>query len=751
MIRKRLVLVLHSFCLSLLLIGSFAYIQLEEFITRNHAIDSVKQLSISYFIPLRASLVIRDSSSLSSLVNQILMSDKTMLLVQIKDRSGRIYQAERRGGPDIDPDHSKYNTVDLTSYDINEFGGILSKRLIPDPEAITVIERSFSDVHGKIGSIRLVMLPDMAIRPLLNNIAIGGSLVFLLNYVICFLIFSTANRSLRNYYSLLKQISRIDYSALGITPPELRPKADDATSISQTFSVLVEEVKKSYAELSDQNYELKTSKELFKSFMDSMSEGVLIRDRYRNVIYANDSFMRLIGVKDDLRGKKIDSYLSEKLQGVDFDTDLEITNDVNFLNRKIELEERVFDLKKFSAVASRNQMIIATVVREITAEVKANKEKAHFQRRMFISSKLASLGVLASGVAHEMYNPLTVLVGNLELLKRDCPATEDSSTRLERMSTAVDKMKNFVDRLRALDRPGGDRKFRKVSINSVIESASELLSSTLFTSSIELDLELAPKLPDFFGDESLIENALINLFINAKDAFDSMISEEVKKVITIKTMLSPAGNICVEFSDNACGIPEDIQDKLFDPLFTTNEVKKSGLGLSLVREIVHQHDGDLFFFSTEGRGTTFKFYIPKYKIENDVNDSIRPRPRGREFPHDDITILFVHKNTDFGEVVRDYLMGHYNVISFTDINDVDEGMAKSCDFAFGECSGDLSEGKKLVETLRKLSSELPFVVVGRDLDDEMLKKDLFNKGASDVVSRDLSELDALHELISKYI
>lgn len=214
-------------------------------------------------------------------------------------------------------------------------------------------------------------------------------------------------------------------------------------------------------------------------------------------------------------------------------------------------------------------------------------------------------------------------------------------------------------------------------------------------------------------------------------------------------MLSPAGNLCLEFSDNACGIPEAIQDRLFDPLFTTSEVKHNGLGLTLVREIIHQHDGDVFFFSTENEGTTFKIFLPKHIDAN--SDTIRPRPRNIRNYSKDFTLFYIPQKSDFGTALRDFLLNHYNVVICEDAKQIDESALRSCNLALGEWPGEEEEGILLVDTIKKISPQIPLVVMGRNIGDEKLLKKIFHRGAQEVLSREFSKLDIIHDIIRKHI
>lgn len=745
MLRKRFLALIYLFCLLLLFVGGFAYIALREHTARYHYYESAQRLLSLFNYDIHNSLLIKSDTKIKELTDRILNSDSSLQMIVIDNGESEISSfRESRSDEPIDTAY----VIALDDIPPEDMLFHVVRGLGLRGHKTAYFSKNYFSHEKVIGRVIFSLRYSDQFNSYMKTIFIGFAFIFLIVCALSIVLVSFANRLLLKYGQLIGQINSINYEDIGLLTP-LERKEDEVENISQIFAALIEEIKKNYADLKDQNDRLNQSKSVFTTFLDSLDEAIVIRDKFRNVVYANAHFAKLIGIKVDLIGKKLDSFLPPKIDGVDFNLDMEIVDDLSSLSKVIEYENRFFEVKKFCIPAEYNGYMVATVVNELTGQIRATKEKAALQRQMFLSSKLASLGVLASGVAHEMYNPMTVLQGNIDFISKEEELTLTGKKRLEKVYSSLQKMRDFVDRLRLMDRPGNKAEYKSCHLNSIVTNVQQLLASSLNTYGIELSVDLSYDLPPFLGEASLIENALINLFINTREAFDK-VSDGREMRILIRTLMSPAGNICLEFTDNACGIPPADQDKLFDPLFTTSEVKNNGLGLTLVREIIHQHDGDLFFFSQENEGTTFKIFLPRHH-DGDEYCEMRYRPRGHKNFSKDHTLLFMPQNSDFGEVLRDFLLTHYNVVICNDLNELTEGLAKSCDLALGEWPIDEEEGLKLVESVRKISPQIPLVVMGRNISDDRLLKDIFAKGAQEAVFRDFSKLDILHDIIRKHL
>jgi two-component system NtrC family sensor kinase len=276
----------------------------------------------------------------------------------------------------------------------------------------------------------------------------------------------------------------------------------------------------------------------------------------------------------------------------------EIENLAFSLNRMArELEKEKLELEKWGETLENK-------VEERTNELK----KVHEQ--LFRSEKLASLGKLAAGVAHEINNPLTGVLTNsslmLEDLEKDDPRRED----VEVIVSETIRCREIVKRLLDFARQTKPQK-KLTNINSLIDNIILLVRNQTSFRNINIQKCLAEEVPTIYADVDQIQQVFINLIINSSEAMvkggelkiDSKLSAN-KEFIEIK------------FQDNGPGIPEHIKARIFDPFYTTKE-HGTGLGLSISYGIIERHGGDITVDSAVGEGTTFIIHLPVNPAEEE--------------------------------------------------------------------------------------------------------------------------------------
>jgi len=234
------------------------------------------------------------------------------------------------------------------------------------------------------------------------------------------------------------------------------------------------------------------------------------------------------------------------------------------------------------------------------ALLKVNEELKVTQAQMIQAAKLAAVGELTGGIAHEINNPLQILLGHIQLMQlgRDLPK------RIEIVKEQVEKIAQITRRLLNFSRKvPEDFKFEPVNVNFAIQEIITLVSYQFKYNDIELVLKLDPSLPTIYGNKVYLQQVFLNLMINAKDAMP-----EGGKLI-IET-LSENENVVIKFTDTGVGIPPELREKIFEAFFTTKGSKGTGLGLSISRWIVKKHSGEIKVESEVGKGSTFSIILP---------------------------------------------------------------------------------------------------------------------------------------------
>lgn len=244
-------------------------------------------------------------------------------------------------------------------------------------------------------------------------------------------------------------------------------------------------------------------------------------------------------------------------------------------------------------------------------ERKMLAEKLEEQRRITQhQTKLASIGQLAAGVGHEINNPLAIIKGYLSALEDDLQSghvNHDEFLRmLKKINNASDRIVNIVKGLRTFSRSDANQ-LGHFNFKDAVDETVNLLQEIYQKEGIIFAFHSDSKnLLNVYGNKGRIEQVIVNLLSNAKDATEGL----EKRLIEISVEES-SGRAKLTIKDNGKGIPDHIKEKIFDPFFTTKDVNKgTGIGLSILTSIIKEHDGEVYFTSEPGLGTSFIVEIP---------------------------------------------------------------------------------------------------------------------------------------------
>jgi len=227
------------------------------------------------------------------------------------------------------------------------------------------------------------------------------------------------------------------------------------------------------------------------------------------------------------------------------------------------------------------------------------------QGQLIQSEKLSAVGEFVAGVAHELNNPLTAVMGFSEML-READVDAKYRRHLDLIFKAAQRCQKIVQSLLSFARRHQPER-KPVSVNELIQAVLEIVAYPLRTSNIEVSLQLDPKLPVVQADGHQIQQVFLNIVNNARQAMEAHQREGRIKIIT--EVSGP--NVRITFQDNGPGIPEENLRRIFDPFFTTKEVGKgTGLGLSLCYGIIKEHGGSIKPVSRPGEGATFIIELP---------------------------------------------------------------------------------------------------------------------------------------------
>lgn len=277
------------------------------------------------------------------------------------------------------------------------------------------------------------------------------------------------------------------------------------------------------------------------------------------------------------------------------------------------------------APADKDKLVLDPVASELHKSLRQflgrqRERQAEVASRMEQTDKLASMGRLAAGLAHEIRNPLAGIAGAIEILRDECP---DDPTKhvyaqmladLTRINTAIESLLNLA-------RPSSPN-LATTDVGQLLDDALQLLRPMLQRRGISVRLEVAAGLPEFLLDPDRIRQVVVNLVRNSAQAIDR------DGQIVVRCTTFPGGDgVIIAVEDDGPGIPADVIGRVFDPFFST-KLSGTGLGLSVATSLVEQHGGRLEVKSDPGEGTTFYVLLPGPGDRGGPDSSELPDPTG---------------------------------------------------------------------------------------------------------------------------
>ncbi len=236
---------------------------------------------------------------------------------------------------------------------------------------------------------------------------------------------------------------------------------------------------------------------------------------------------------------------------------------------------------------------------------RANEELKASHAQIVQAAKMAAIGELAAGVAHEIKNPLQVLLLHLELVERGRPVANWT----EMFAKQVRRLGDITRRLMDFARNASDEvKIEPVQLKKVIEETAAMVQHEFSGSGITFALTLPEDLPPVAGNANYLQQVFLNLLLNARDAMPKGGNISIGAALT-------GFHIIIRFSDTGSGIEKAILDKIFRPFFTTKGEKGTGLGLAVCHKIISQHKGEIRVESEVGKGTTFTIFLPVWRAQ----------------------------------------------------------------------------------------------------------------------------------------
>jgi C4-dicarboxylate-specific signal transduction histidine kinase len=247
---------------------------------------------------------------------------------------------------------------------------------------------------------------------------------------------------------------------------------------------------------------------------------------------------------------------------------------------------------------------------DVTSTRQAEEALRKAQADLFHVTRVTTMGELVASIAHEVNQPLCAIVTNgsacVHLLSRDTPDLDQLREIIGRMIKDGKRASEVIKRIRDLLHKSPLEK-APLNINETVQEVIELVSSDVLRSKVKLQAELAADLPPVTGDRVQLQQVILNLILNARDAMSEVRTHPHELLIT--TLKNKSGDVVVAVRDSGKGLDAKDAERIFDPFFTT-KAEGMGLGLSISRGIIEEHHGTLWAKPNKDRGATIQFTLP---------------------------------------------------------------------------------------------------------------------------------------------
>jgi len=421
---------------------------------------------------------------------------------------------------------------------------------------------------------------------------------------------------------------------------------------------------------------LRRDRDLISRIMETSPVGIVVTDQAGKITFANHRAEQVLGLTrvaitqkkcsvldwnpTDVEGNPLVEQPSPLKQVLDSGL---VAQDVRYTINRPDGQRTLLSTNAtplYDALNKIDGMVVA--VEDITGRLM-------LEAQLRQSQKMESVGQLAAGVAHDINNILTVIQGHAGLLLNLTPPGADSFRSLKQISAASERAASFVRQLLTFSRKQIFRS-KILDLNTVLQNLGNMLPQML-GEDIALETRFQPNLPRIEADTGMIEQIVMNLAVNSRDAMPKggklLIATSAIEIGAAHVRQHPEARagwfVCLKVTDTGSGMDHKVLQRLFEPFFTTKEVGKgTGLGLATIYGMVKQHQGWIEVQSEVGSGSTFRVFLPV--ASETRNAPAAPAPEAKPVPGGEETVLVVEDETGLLELVRNVLQGyHYRVLA----------------------------------------------------------------------------------------
>ncbi len=473
---------------------------------------------------------------------------------------------------------------------------------------------------------------------------------------------------------------------------------------------------------------LRASEEQYRGIFNASLDGLVLRDARLRVVDVNPAFLAMNGItREELMGAEHLSYIAPEQRVLSAGRLQAALGglSLHYESEGVRSDGTLFDTEvRVAPIRYQGQPHVLSIVRDITERKRIERERTQIEGRLRQAQKMEAIGQLTGGIAHDFNNILASIIGNIELAA-DRPASHNDakvSNYLARAHRSCERARDLIQQMLLFSR-GRRGDPRVVEFATMLPETVKLLRSTL-PSSLELRAQVEPDTPSVLIDPVQVDQVLMNLCINARDATSASghISIGVRGLTAHGLVCSACRNAAtgrfveVSVSDNGAGMKPEVLERIFEPFFTTKEIGKgTGMGLATVHGIVHESGGHVMVDSAPGRGTTFRVLLPMHEATTQAERPAKTvSPAKEERSPLAGHVLLVDDETMVSEFMVDLLSNWgLQVTTARDGAEAGELFVRErdrFDLVLTDQTMPRMSGLELARTLLKLRPELPVIL-----------------------------------------
>lgn len=345
----------------------------------------------------------------------------------------------------------------------------------------------------------------------------------------------------------------------------------------------------------------------FQNIVAAARDGMVIINDEDTICFLNPMAELLLGKSEqDLVG-----------QAFDFNVDPLKTVEIDLVRNE---HQRTLEMSAVEIEWMGKPSLLVTL-RDITTHKQLANEKTLLERRLLESQRLESLGIMASSIVHDFNNLLTAIMGSAGAARIEAAESSPLHEDLKDIENSCQRAADICKQMLAYSGSKTAAVVKPIDLNSLVRETSALLHHSV-SKRATIDHRFGREIPAVLGDETQLRQIIMNLVINASEAIGKK-NGAIRIATTLSTLtadaldieckgqhqLQPGKYVCLEVTDNGCGMPPEVMKKIFDPFFSTKNTGR-GVGLCAVAQIVRKHNGAITVSSQPGQGTTFRLHLP---------------------------------------------------------------------------------------------------------------------------------------------